>query len=118
MRGTPESAVGPVMAAAGEAASAQAHTINRAVVLDFVNPERAGRRLGCLRRQARLDEAGWITAATRPCRRVEMSDTDLRFAELVKIIERMTKVIEKEMPEIQLMVAMGLLLTVAMTRTG
>ena len=42
-----------------------------------------------------------------------MSDTDLRFAKLVKIIERMTKVIEKEVPEIQLMAAMGLLLTVA-----
>ena len=31
-----------------------------------------------------------------------MSDNDLRFAKLVKIIEKMTKVIEKEVPEIQL----------------
>ena len=42
-----------------------------------------------------------------------MSDTDIRFAKLVQIIERMAKVIEKEVPEIQLMAAMGLLLTVA-----
>ena len=42
-----------------------------------------------------------------------MSDTDIRFAKLVKIIERLTKVIEKEMPETQLMAAMGLVLTVA-----
>jgi len=42
-----------------------------------------------------------------------MSDTDIRFAKLVQIIERMAKVIEKEIPETQLMAAMGLLLTVA-----
>jgi hypothetical protein len=42
-----------------------------------------------------------------------MSDTDIRFAKLVQIIERMAKVIEKEVPETQLMAAMGLLLTVA-----
>ena len=42
-----------------------------------------------------------------------MSDTDIRFAKLVKIIERLTKVIEKEVPETQLMAAMGLVLTVA-----
>ena len=44
-----------------------------------------------------------------------MSDTDIRFAKLVKIIERLPKVIEKEMPETQLMAAMGLVLTVANT---
>ena len=42
-----------------------------------------------------------------------ISDTDIRFAKLVNIIERLTKVIEKEMPETQLMAAMGLVLTVA-----
>ena len=42
-----------------------------------------------------------------------MSDTDIRFAKLVNIIERLTKVIEKEVPETQLMAAMGLVLTVA-----
>jgi hypothetical protein len=42
-----------------------------------------------------------------------MSDTDIRFAKLVKIIERLTKVIENEVPETQLMAAMGLVLTVA-----
>ena len=36
-----------------------------------------------------------------------MSDTDIRFAKLVKIIERLTKVIENEVPETQLMAAMG-----------
>ena len=47
-----------------------------------------------------------------------MSDTDIRFAKLVQIIERMAKVIEKEVPEIQLMAAMGLLLTVANSHDG
>jgi len=42
-----------------------------------------------------------------------MSDTDIRFAKLVKIIERLTKVIENEVPETQLMAAMGLVLTVS-----
>ena len=54
-------AVGPVMAVAGEAADARAvpaHHQPIAVVLDFVNPQRAGRRPGRLRRQARFDEAG------------------------------------------------------------
>ena len=49
------------MAVACEAASALAipsHHQPIAVMLDFVNPERAGRRLRRLRRQARLDEAG------------------------------------------------------------
>ena len=52
-------AVGPVMAVAGEAADARAipaHHQPVAVMLDFVNPERAGRRSGHLRRQAWLDE--------------------------------------------------------------
>ena len=52
-------AVGPVMAAAREAADARAIPANHqpvAVVLDFVNPERAGRRLDHLRRLARFDE--------------------------------------------------------------
>ncbi len=35
-----------------------------AVVLDFVNPERAGRRLGDLGRTAGLDEAGWARHLT------------------------------------------------------
>jgi hypothetical protein len=54
-------AVGPVMAVAGEAADARAipaHHQPIAVVLDLVNPERAGRWLGHLRRQARFDETG------------------------------------------------------------
>ena len=54
-------AVGPVMAAAREAADARAipaHHQPIAVVLDFVDPERAGRWPRHLRRQARFDEAG------------------------------------------------------------
>src|SRR6478735_10646877 len=54
-------AVGPVMAAAREASDARAipaHHQPIAVVLDFVNPERAGRRSGYLGRQAWLDETG------------------------------------------------------------
>ena len=48
-----------------------------------------------------------------------MSDTGIRFAKRVKIIERLTKVIEKEVPETQLMAAMGCSrLPTAMTRTG
>ena len=52
-------AVGPVMAVAGEAADAGAVPANHqpiAVMLDFVNPERAGRWSRHLRRQARCDE--------------------------------------------------------------
>ena len=54
-------AVGPVMAAACEASDARAipaHHQPIAVVLDFVNPERAGRRSEHLRRQARFNGAG------------------------------------------------------------
>jgi hypothetical protein len=52
----------PVMAALGEAADARAippHHQPVAVVLDLVNPERAGRWDGHLRRLARFDEVGW-----------------------------------------------------------
>ena len=54
-------AVGPVMTVAGEAADPRAIPAQHqpiAVVLDFVNPARAGRRTFHLRRQARCDEAG------------------------------------------------------------
>ena len=54
-------AVGPVMAVAREAADARAipaHHQPIAVVLDLVDPERAGRWPGHLRWQARFDEAG------------------------------------------------------------
>jgi hypothetical protein len=54
-------AVGPVMAALGEAADARAvpaHHQPVAVVFDFVNPQRAGRWPRHLRQQARFDEAG------------------------------------------------------------
>jgi hypothetical protein len=54
-------AVGPVMAVAGEAADARvvpAHHQPVAVMLDFVNPKRAGRWPRHLRRLARFDEAG------------------------------------------------------------
>ena len=50
---------GPVMAVAREAADARAipaHHQPRAVMLDFVDPERAGRWPRRLRRQARFDE--------------------------------------------------------------
>jgi hypothetical protein len=46
-----------------EAANAQAipaHHQPVTVMLDLVNPERAGRRSGYLRRQARFDEAGRV----------------------------------------------------------
>ena len=52
---------GPVVAVPGEAADARAvpaHHEPIAVMLDFVNPERAGRWPGRLRRLARFDEAG------------------------------------------------------------
>jgi len=48
-------AVGPVMTVAREAPDPRA--VPAAVVLDFVNPERAGRRSEHLRRLARLNEA-------------------------------------------------------------
>jgi hypothetical protein len=54
-------AVGPVMAVAGEAADARAvpaHHQPVAVMLDFVNPQWAGRWPRHLRRLARFDEAG------------------------------------------------------------
>ena len=54
-------AVGPVVTIAGEAADTRAfpaHHQPEAIVLDFVNPQRAGRRPGDFRRQARFDEAG------------------------------------------------------------
>ena len=53
--------LGPVMAALGEAADPRAipaHHQPVAVMLDFVIPERTGRRSEHLRRQARLNEAG------------------------------------------------------------
>src|SRR6266581_4739152 len=52
------------MAVAGEATDARAilaHHQPIAVVFDFVNPERAGRRLSHLRRLAWFDEAGATT---------------------------------------------------------
>jgi hypothetical protein len=55
-------AVSPVMTVAREAADARAipaHHQPIAVMLDFVNPERAGRWQRHLRRLAWLDEAGW-----------------------------------------------------------
>ena len=61
-------AVGPVIAVAGEAADAHAipaHHQPVAVVLDFVDPERAGRRSGHLRRQAWFDEAGGMAHIMR-----------------------------------------------------
>ena len=51
----------PILAVAREAAdtgAVPAHHQPVALVLDFVNPQRAGRRSGHLRRQARFDEAG------------------------------------------------------------
>ena len=54
-------AVGPVMAFAGEAADARAvpaHHQPVAIVLDLMDPQRAGRWPGHLRRLARFDEAG------------------------------------------------------------
>ena len=47
--------------------------------------------------------------------REQHSNVRYRYSvrQLVKIIERLTKVIEKEVPETQLMAAMGLVLTVA-----
>jgi hypothetical protein len=54
-------AVGPMMAVAREAADPQAipaHHQAVAVVLDLMNPERAGRRSRHLRRLARCNEAG------------------------------------------------------------
>jgi hypothetical protein len=54
-------AIGPVMAAAREAADARAipaHHQAVAIVLDFVNPHWAGRRPGHPRGLARFDEAG------------------------------------------------------------
>jgi hypothetical protein len=54
-------AVGPVMAVAGETADAlaiSAHHQPVAVMLDFVDPCRAGRWPRHLRRLARFDEAG------------------------------------------------------------
>jgi hypothetical protein len=53
--------IGPVMAVAGEAADAGAILAHRqavAVMLDFVDPQRARRRPRHLRRLARFDEAG------------------------------------------------------------
>jgi hypothetical protein len=54
-------AVGPIMTVAGEAADPRpipAHHQPIAVVLDFVNPQWAGRWPGRLRRLARFNEAG------------------------------------------------------------
>jgi hypothetical protein len=54
-------AIGPVMPVAGEAAdprAIRAHHQPVAVMLDFVNPQRAGRWPRHLRRQAWFDEAG------------------------------------------------------------
>ena len=54
-------AVGPVMAVAGEAANSRAipaHHQPVAVMLDLMNPQRAGRWPRHLRRLARFDEAG------------------------------------------------------------
>jgi len=54
-------AVGPVVTVPGEAADAlgvAAHHQAVAVVFDLVDPQRAGRRSGHLRRQTRFDEAG------------------------------------------------------------
>jgi hypothetical protein len=53
--------IGPIMAVAREAADARAIPANHqpvAVVLDFMNPERAGGRPRRLRGLARFDEAG------------------------------------------------------------
>ena len=65
-------AVGPVMAVAREAADARtipAHHQPIAVMFDFVNPQRAGRRSSRLRRLARLDEAGGTPRGRSCCRR-------------------------------------------------
>jgi hypothetical protein len=54
-------AIGPVVAVAGEAADARAnpaHHQSVAIVLDFVDPQWAGRWPCHLRRLARFDEAG------------------------------------------------------------
>jgi hypothetical protein len=56
-----QEAIRPVMTVAREARDARAipsHHEPITVVLEFVNPQRAGRRSGHLRRQARFDEAG------------------------------------------------------------
>jgi hypothetical protein len=61
-------AVSPIMAVAREAADTlaiPAHHQAAAVMLDFVNPERAGRWPRGLRRLARFDEAGGSLACLR-----------------------------------------------------
>ena len=63
-------AVGPLIAVPREAVDARAITAHHqpvAVMLDFVNPEQAGRWPGRPRRQAQLDEAGGTPDHDREC---------------------------------------------------
>ena len=75
-------AVGPVIAVAGEATDPRPsrRTIKPvAVVFDFVNPQRTGRRSGYLRRQAGFDEAGG-THGRRIGQRPRVSTTPVKAA--------------------------------------